>query len=493
MQITIDQEGEVTLQSQIVQQICSLIERGVLPYGSAVPASRQLSKQLEVSRNTVTAAYDSLINLGYLYTENGVGTFVCKEPPERQLQLDPSIVERQTSGLYQALNLPLPYTGRGFPGLHKPTPRDVLTDFVAGRSEAEAFPEKAWRRIINSDVGRFAKGMCEYNNPAGLSELRQLIASMLGPMRSMVVSREQVLMVAGFQQGINLAAHLFVSNGTRVAMEAPGYRGAAFLFESYGGEVLPIPLDEQGIVVDRLPKKHVKFVYVTPSNQFPTGVVMSLSRRLALLKWAADTGAYIIEVDYDADYYYEGSPLPSIQSLDDNGCVIYINSFTRSIGPGLRLGYVVVPRDLIGSACRVKSLMDNGLPWLDQSVLSQFIRAGGFENHLKRLCHCHTLRRDVLLATIRDCLQDSTISGAHAGSHLMLTLPSDTITAKQAQEFCAPLGVGVHPLADTPAWFYEQLAEHQRVLLLGYSHLSEDQIRHGIRTLASTLLLNVDS
>jgi GntR family transcriptional regulator/MocR family aminotransferase len=201
-------------------------------------------------------------------------------------------------------------------------------------------PKKLGARFIDC-LGGGAERMSQYNDPAGIRELRQLITSILGPARGMVVSTEQVLIVAGFQQGINLAAHLFIGTNTPVVMEAPCYRGAAFLFESYGAKLIPVPVDQHGIDVGRLPSGQVKLVYVTPSHQFPTGVTMPLHRRLALLEWAAQAGAYILEVDHEADYRYEGSPLPSLQALDRNACA-WSTPFTQSIGPGLRLGYVVV-------------------------------------------------------------------------------------------------------------------------------------------------------
>jgi GntR family transcriptional regulator / MocR family aminotransferase len=485
--ITLDPARGATLQSQIVEQMRVLIEDGRLAPGAPVPTTRELGKQLAVSRNTVTSAYEALVGQGYLYTEPAVGTFVCKTLPGNLVRPRGAPPESRSGSLYRALNLPLPYTGRGTPGLHRPTPSGIDVDFVFGRSPVRAFPEKAWRRILGDCLGGAAERMSAYNHPGGIPELRQLITSYLGPARGMVVAAEQVLLVAGFQQGINLAAHLFVGTNTPVVMEAPSYRGAAFLFESYGGKVIPVPIDQHGIDVGRLPGGRVKLVYVTPSHQFPTGVTMTLHRRLALLEWAVRAGAYILEVDYDADFRYEGSPLPSLQSLDRNGCVIYLNSYSRSIGPGLRIGYVVVPRDLIRPALTIKSLMDNGLPWLDQAALAQFIREGSWETHIKRLRHICGLRRDALLEALRAHLPGAAVWGAEAGTHLFLTLPPGAPPAAQVQQACRALGVGVYPLADSPAWLYEHLEGHERSLLMGYAHLNEAQIRRGIVLLGRAL------
>lgn len=489
--ITLDPEHGPTLQSQIVGALRALIEEGRLAPGSPVPTSRELSKQLGVSRNTVSGAYDALAGHGYLYTEPAVGTFVSKVLPDFFMSprsFAAETLEARPGGLYRSLNLPLPYTGRGLPGLHRPTRSGITVDFVFGRMAPASFPDKIWRRILGECTGGAAERMSEYGDPAGIPELRQLITNHLGPSRGMVVSSEQVLLVAGFQQGINLAAHLFVSSNTPVVMEAPCYRGAAFLFESYGGRLIPVPVDQHGIDVQRLPTHRVKLVYVSPSHQFPTGVTMPLHRRLALLEWAAKTGAYILEVDHDAEFRYVGSPLPSLYSLDRNGCVIYLNSFSRSLGPGLRIGYMVVPRGLIQPALTVKSLMDNGLPWLDQACLARFIRDGSWEAHVKRLRQANQRRRDVMLEALLRHIPRAEVTGADAGTHLYLTLPPGGPTALQVQQTCLRSGVAVHPLEDSPVWFWEHREDHERGLLLGYTHLSEERLRAGVAVLGAAAL-----
>lgn len=475
-----------TLQAQIVGQICALIRDGKLQLGSAVPSSRELSEQLRVSRNTVVEAYELLIDEGYLYTQRAVGTFVSDTLPEDSIWARRTLPNCEPSRS-RAVNLPLPYTGRGLPGLHKPVEPALLYDFALGRTDPGSFPEKIWRRLILKCLSAASQRMSEYSDPAGLRELRQLITNFLGPARGMVVAPEQVLIVAGCQQGLDLAAHLFVTRDTPVVMESPCYRGAAFLFDSHGAKICPVPVDELGLDVGRLPEGSAKLVYITPSHQFPTGVTMSLDRRIALLEWAAQVGAYILEVDYDADFRYEDSPLPSLQALDRNGCVIYLSSFSHSIGPGLRLGYVVVPRDLIQAATTLKGLSDNGLPWLEQATLAQFIRDGGLVNHLKRLRHTYKGRRDALVGALHRQFGAVEISGAEAGMHLLWRLPGDFPPALEVQRRARSHGIGVYPLQDSPAYLYEHMKDCDRMLLLGYTPLTESQIEQGIARLAAAL------
>lgn len=470
------------LQAQIVEQFHDLIDGGRLRPGSGVPSSRELSAQLHVSRNTVTGAYERLIAEGYLCTRKAVGTFVTDAVPEDALCAAQPAFER---GRAPAAALPSPCSSRGPPGLHRPAAPSLLYDFALGRTDPRCFPAKTWRRLILDCLGGAPARMSEYGDPAGVAELRQLITNFLGPARRMVVSPEQVIIVAGCQQGLSLAAHLFVTRDTRVVVESPCYRGAAFLFESHGAQILPVPVDELGIDVGRLPQQPVKLAYVTPSHQFPTGVTLPLDRRLALLDWAVKVGAYILEVDYDADFRYEDSPLPSLQALDRSGCVIYMSSFSCSIGPGLRLGYVVVPRELIGPATTLKALADNGPPWLEQAALAGFIRDGSLAHHVKRIRASCRRRRDALITALHRGFGEIEISGAESGAHLVWRLPRELAPAREFQARARALGVGVYPLQESPACFYEHLEGWERILLLGYAALGEERIERGIALLGA--------
>jgi GntR family transcriptional regulator / MocR family aminotransferase len=485
--IRIDSRSPRTLQAQIVEGFHDLIRGGRLRPGSEVPSSRELSEQLHVSRNTVVEAYDLLIEEGYLYTQRAVGTFVAERVPDESFAVAAQQPHPRTPSHPRVVNLPLPYTGRGPPGLHAPDHRDLLYDFALSRTDPKSFPERIWRRLTLDCLGGSAIRMSEYMDPAGLPDLRQLITNFLGPARGMIVSPEQVIIVAGCQQGLSLAAHLFIGTRTRVAMEAPCYRGAAFLFESYGGKLLPVPVDHLGMDVAHMPEPPVTLAYVTPSHQFPTGVTLSLDRRIALLEWAAKVGAYILEVDYDADFRYEGSPLPSLQALDRNGCVIYMSSFSRSIGPGLRLGYIVVPRDLIGAATIIKALTDNGPPWLEQATLAAFIREGSLANHLKRIRHTYRGRRDALTRALHRHFGEVAISGADCGEHVVWRLPRHLPPAQDLQAIARTHGVGVYSLPHSPAYLYEQMEDCDRTLLLGYPSLTEEQIEHGVARLAAAV------
>ncbi|MBR0899011.1 PLP-dependent aminotransferase family protein [Bradyrhizobium tropiciagri] len=484
--IHLDSNSKTSLQMQIYEQLVDHIRAGRLKSGGILPSSRDLSKQLGVSRNTVTEAYEKLIADGYIHTAPQRGTFVRGSVPEDAMSTGArKIIEK--SDMMSSINLPLPYGARGLPGLYAPPDVQIRTDFRFGRSDPHSFPDKTWRRLLLECLGGASERISQYNDPAGILELRDLIANYLGPSRGMSVTADNVVIVGGFQQGINLAAHLMVGVNTPVVMEAPCYRGAAFLFETYGGRVIPVPVDDNGIDVERLPDHRVKLVYVTPSHQFPTGGTMSLERRLALLRWAAKTGAYILEVDYDSDFRYEGTLLPSLQSLDRNGCVIYLNSFSRSIGPGLRLGYMIVPRDLLNVTRTLKALIDNGSPWLEQATLAQFMKNGSLTSHLKRLRNTYRDRRDEVRSSIERHFGEARLTGDAAGTHMLWSLPDPLPPAAELQAIARGVGVGVHGLRSAAVLHEGMLPDHERKVLLGYVHLTPTQIDDGFTRIAGAL------
>jgi GntR family transcriptional regulator/MocR family aminotransferase len=487
--LDLDPKNKMHLQMQIYEQIAAGIREGRLKPGGILPSSRDLSKRLGVSRNTVSEAYEKLVADGYISTAPARGTFVSNTVPEDAMSTGARPLLERAEPI-SSINLPLPYTGRGYPGLYVAPDAQIRIDFRYGRSDAQSFPAKIWRRLLLECLGGASERISQYNDPTGLPELRQLIAGYLGPSRGMSVTAENIIIVGGFQQGISLAAHLMVGVNTPVVMEAPCYRGAAFLFETYGGKVIPVPVDEFGIDVDRLPNHRVKLIYVTPSHQFPTGVTMSLERRMALLDWAARSGAYILEADIDSDFRYEGSLLPSLQSLDRHGCVIYLNSYSRSLGPGLRLGYMVVPSDLLRAATTLKALIDNGSPWLEQATLAQFIRNGSLVNHLKRLRNTYQCRRDAVKLSIGKHFGEVLVHGDAGGTHMLWELPGQCPTAAELQQVARGAGISIHPLQTGTVLYAESLAAFERRVLLGYVHLTPAQIEEGFARIASALAKN---
>ncbi len=329
--------------------------------------------------------------------------------------------------------------------------------------------------------------LTEYPDPAGIPKLRQAIADYLGPSRGINTTAEQVIIVNGSQQGLNLISRLLIREGTPVVTECPCYQGAAYVFNSYGAELNMVPVDRNGLEVAKLPRTRVSLAYVTPSHQYPMGVTLTLERRIRLLDWAWEVGAYIVEDDYDSDFRHHGSPLTAIAGQDRHGCVIYTGTFSKSIGAGLRLGYLVVPKELVKPARTVKTLMDNGHAWLEQAVLADFIASGSYAKHLRKIRHTYLSRRDCLVNSLREHFGDVQLSGMAGGMHIVWHLPENFPMAKDVQMLAQDVGVGVYSLEAAAACDIRHSSCSDRTLVLGYSSVREEQICEGIARLAAVL------
>jgi GntR family transcriptional regulator/MocR family aminotransferase len=328
--------------------------------------------------------------------------------------------------------------------------------------------------------------------PKGLRELRETLAGYLGASRGISCSPDQIVIVTGVQQALNVTAHLFVRAGTTVAMEAPGCSTTADLFRAYGANITPVPVDQSGIVVKHLPQSGSSVAFVTPARQYPMGVMLSASRREVLLDWANQTDSHIVEVDFDTEIRYQGSPPPPLKSLDTHGRVVYVGSFAASIGPGLRVGYMVLPPHLVSPAVHAASLLDHGfpctgVPWLEQAVLNDFIETGAFEQHLRKIRKTYMARRDCLIAALQKHVGSVQINPLHCGTHLVWELPPDFPSAINLQALMLKQKIGVYTLRDQNFGDADYLENCDRYLLLGFSSLPEPAIEEGISKLARAL------
>ena len=470
--LTIRRHDTVPLQSQICEQVRRLVAEGILGPGRRVPSTRALSEQLGVSRNTVTLAYELLITEGVLEVESSAGTMVSRQLPAAFVRAASS-PSRTAGGAPSAPRPPPAFVGRGPRVL--PQERPLAYDFRLGQPDPELFPMATWRKLIVDRVGRAGSELVHYGDPAGLLSLRAAIARHLRLARGIDCEPAQVVIVAGCQEGLNLVARVLVAPGTRAVVEDPCYEGAALVLSSHGAELVPGSVDDEGLCVDRLPRGPV-LAYVTPSHQFPLGPTLSLARRLALLDWASSTGAYLVEDDYDSDFRYEASPLVALYALDRSDTTIYLGTFSKSIGPGLRLGYVVFPRQLARAAIAAKSLLDNGHPWLEQAAAAEFLDSGSFERHLQRIRRRYAIRRDCLLFELRRRFGACRVDGAEGGMHVAWYLPAAAPPAPELQRRMAKRGVGIYSLAEAPVHRVGDVRDYDRIVLLGYPCLGEERI-----------------
>lgn len=486
LSILIDTKDTASYQRQISEQIIDLIKTKRLRANERLPSSRTLSEQLEVSRNTVKGAYDKLIEQGYIESIIGSGTYVCKMLPDDAIKTK-AIADNDASF---KTDHPVELTSKTQGQEEKLYKRDVIElryDFQIERTDPDSFPTKTWRRIINHRLSSARANMTKYGEPTGLLELRNAIASRLGSTRGMRVEPEQVIILTGIQQGLNIVSHLLIRKGSKVVLESPGYKGASHLFENYGAKIIPVPVDADGIIINKLPDKKISVAMITPSRHFPLCATLPVERRKQLIDWSINTDSYILEVDYDSDFRYEGSPLRAIRSFDKDDRVIYLSSFAKSIGPGLRIGYMVVPPSLIEHAKSSKILLDYGLPWLDQVVLTDFITSGGFEKHINRLRQTYLSRRNCLAESLQRAFGDVSVKGLECGTHIVWDLPKTLPDAENLQKNARKKHVGIYTLQHHTIYNWKSFKNNKRVVLLGYAAMTEDKIEKGIMRIADTI------
>jgi GntR family transcriptional regulator/MocR family aminotransferase len=484
--LSVEFQKRSAIQQQVVHHLRRMIQEGALPPGSKVPSTRSLSEQLRVSRGSVVIAYHHLAAEGYLETQSATATFVSRNLPEDFIRANPANAPMPPARAVHEAE-PLPSLGPPLQ-LFDPEQDKLLCDFRMGRAEKSFFPMKAWRRLIPECLGGAEHALSQYGDPAGYRPLRVAISNHVLRARGVRCAPEQVIIVAGCQEGLNVISRVLLSPGSAVAVEDPCYQGAAGVFEAHHAQLIPIPLDDGGMDMTALAGSAAKLAYVTPSHQFPLGSTMNLERRKGLINWAIEADAYVIEDDYDSDFRYERSPLSAVKSFDTTERVIYIGTFSKSIGAGLRLGYMIVPPQLAPASIAAKALMNNGHPWLDQAVMAEFIRSGAFEKHLRLIRKHYLGRRDHLIAQLRLKLgPDCVVKGADSGMHLAVYLPGMGMTAHELQIKLKAKGVGVYALKESPARQFSRFAHDEEILLLGYAGLTEQKISIAIEKMAEVL------
>jgi GntR family transcriptional regulator/MocR family aminotransferase len=488
--IHLDTDATRTLQDQLYDKLRGAILTGSLQPGTSLPSSRLLASELKVSRNTVTLAFERLINEGYLKTKIGSGTYVSDPVPESCVAIQAHDKAGQTGGRHA--NRPSmvrhPSIRMKMDSLRmiQDGPNRTRIDFWYGNANARNFPAREWRQLLVENVSRIAKNISGYGAPEGAPELREAIARHVSANRAIPTHPDQVIITAGAQEGLNLISRLFVEPSARIVVEDPCYKGAALVFKSYGGTLLPIPVDGNGMCTHLLAGCGASLAYVTPSHQFPTGATMNAARRIELLRWAETTGAYIIEDDYDSDFRYDGPPLPALAGLEQNTSVLYLGTFSKSIGAGIRTGFLVVPRQLIEPMREAKSLANYGHPWIEQILLADFIGQGRFTRHLRRIRHAYGLARATLVNGLADTFGPMQVVGAEAGMHIMWTLPEHFPSVDQTVAIGESVGVGLYTLAAIGA---HEIApsRYPRALFLGYGSLAPESISKGLARLARGL------
>jgi GntR family transcriptional regulator / MocR family aminotransferase len=468
----VDRRHAAPLHRQIYEQWRSGILGGRFAPGDRMPSTRELAAALRVSRATVAAAYDQLMAEGYLDTQHGSGTFVCRDLPDTPLRKPTPPASARRSAPPVRLSA---FAARLAPVTWRfPSDPRVLNLSTDGPT-FDQFPFATWKRLVRRHLQALGPSLFQYAaGGAGHPALRETLAGYLSRSRAVQCGADQIVVVSGSQQALDLCARVLVDPGDEVAVENPGYLGARELFAACGARVRPVPVDREGLVVSALPAS-ARLVYITPSHQFPLGVSMSLARRLELMAWARAHRAVVVEDDYDSEYRYSGAPLPALQGLDGDGATVYLGTFSNVMFPGLRLGYLVLPAALVEPFQRAKWLADRHTAHLDQAALADFIREGHLERHIRRMRRVYKRRREAFLDALARTFGDRAAAlGDASGMHLVVRFDSGAIAARAAR-------AGVH-LVSTRAYYAGDAPPHE--FMVRFTGLSERGLREAVKRLA---------
>ena len=467
MEVHVSLVGRKDLTGEIYRQLRRAILDGRLPSGGRLPPTRELARRLNVSRTTVTVAYDRLTGEGFITSRVGAGTFVSDDVAGRAGPGRPAGGALRPRALWDAVAVPTVFD------------RPARFDFRTGIPDATLFPYRSWRRLLARQLRPTTVGTGAYGDPAGHPGLREAIARHIGLARGVQAGAEEVVVTNGTQQAVDLVARVLLAPGDRVAVENPGYTPPRRLMASLGAEVVGVPVDDQGLVVKAIPPR-TRLIYVTPSHQFPLGMAMSLPRRLALLAWAERHDAAVVEDDYDSEFRYGGRPIEPLQTLDPRGRVIYVGSFSKTLLATLRLGFLVAPASLVAAVRSAKFLADWHTPLLTQAALADFIDQGLFARHLRRMRAVYQQRHRQIMESLDDRFAGhlKPVPSA-AGLHVAATAPTSTPEELQAVlGRASTAGVELQPLS-----MYDLGPSGQPGIVLGYGAIPTTDIEEGLSRL----------
>jgi GntR family transcriptional regulator / MocR family aminotransferase len=483
--LAIDRKEAKPLHKQIYDGYRAAIAVRSLRAGQQIPSTRDLSRELKISRIPVLTAYAQLLAEGYFETRVGAGTFVCSSLPDQ-----PSRGESNGGG--QAAK-------QAKPGERRVSKRAQLTPkheiepwyrgqgaFGLGQPAYDEFPTQIWSSLVTRHSRVKGSTSLHYGGPMGHEPLREAICVYLRTARAVKCDPSQVMIVSGSQQALEISSRVVLDPGDPAWIEEPGYWLTRSVLKGAGAKMVPVPVDEEGLNVAagvRMRRK-ARAAFVTPSHQYPLGVTMSASRRMHLLDWAQQAGAWVIEDDYDSEYRFENMPIASLQGLDSHSRVIYIGTFSKTLFPSLRLGYVVVPTDLVERFVAVRHALDLTPPYLQQAVLNDFMREGHFARHIRKMRALYHERRTALVESLeKEFDGEMEILGAQAGMHLVAELPEEgSWNDVELAAAAAKKRVWLWPLS--PAYVGEK---KRQGFILGFGNVEAGEIPAAVKAMKSVV------
>ncbi len=465
MTIRLRTDSDKCLYQQIYEHIRQEIREGKLLAGERLPSTRSLAEYLQVARSTVDYAYDQLLSEGYIEAKPYKGYFVCRLEGiftmEQQEMTEPEVVrpDSQEDGT------------------------QVQVDFSPYGIDMTGFPFGVWKRITKNILNDSNSELFAQGEPQGDYDLRMTISRYLHSSRGVNCRPEQIIVGAG-NDYLLLLLEKILGRHVGIAMENPTYKRAYRIFQSFAYRIYTVDMDDKGMRADRLSGLPVRAAYVMPSHQYPTGAVMTIGRRAELLRWAEkEPDRYLIEDDYDSEFRYRGKPIPSLQSSDKRGKVIYIGTFSKAIAPAIRVSYMVLPESLLEVYRRDCSFYSCTVSRIDQRILNEFIRDGYFERHLNKMRMHYRAKHDLLLAELEPFKKAFTISGEDAGLHLLLTAKG-AVTEAQLLSAATEAGVKVYGMSENMV----ETDAPKATILLGFGSVSEPEMKEGLHRLQKAWL-----
>ena len=461
--VELKSKDKMPLYEQLYLKIRGLITEGELAEGEKLPSERGLAANLQISRNTVTLAYEQLYAEGYVEVRPQSGYYVNKID-----RINSEKKEEFTDIKNESVN---------------PEP-EYEYDFSPFSLCKESFPYRMWDRLYRQCMRDRGEELFNLGERQGDMKLRVAIAKYLFGYRGLSVKPENMIIGAGTGYLLQLLEHL-IDEKSIIAMENPTYMQAYRIFSSLNREVYPINLDENGLKVEELKRSEAKAVYLTPSHQFPTGVVMPIKRRKEILGWAAGEDRYIIEDDHDSEFRYKGLPIPPMKAIDTGNKVVYLGTFSRTIAPAIRIGFMVLPDGLLKVYRKKLAFLACTVPRIDQAVLTEFILGGHYERHINKARKIYKSRHDKLISSLKVFGDKVKIMGGNAGMHLMVKFKFDMtdeeVVSRAEKSGIKLVGLSKHRIGESPE-------SSEACILIGYGNISEDRIEEGIKILVKNLI-----
>ena len=481
--IILDNDSATPIYIQIYEQLKEKIISGEILEGDKLTSTRRLSSELNISRNTVENAYMQLSSEGYVSSKAGSG-FVVEN-------LDNSIIsklKRENITVAKNIILDVNYSFNDNNSYNCDDGYNYKYNFEYGKLSAQDFPMRIWKRISNKCLSTIsAEDMVSYSSSKGELELQIEIMNHLRKSRGVSCNREQIIVSSGMEYCLSLLCQLIRDDFHNIALEDPGYIGAKDIFINNGYNVTPISLEEDGINLDELENSSAKIVYVTPSHQFPTGTVMPIAKRLKLLDWAIRNNGIIIEDDYDSELRYNSKPIPSIQSIDSKGVVVYVGTFSKAFSPSLRLNYMVLPETWLEKYHKRFKMYQVSVPLIQQKIIQQFMHLGHFDRHLRKINLINKRKHYILVHAIQEFMGDNVIiHGRNAGLHILLEF-NNGLTEKELILRAKNHRIKVYPVS--MFWMREDNYPNN-MILLGFGGMPECDIVQGIKMLKEAWLMN---